>query len=215
MQQTQVTPYLVVHHSPLKRLFDLTFSFFALLLGSPLFLLLALAVFFTSKGPLIYAHKRVGRGGKIFKCYKFRTMHLDADERLHHLLAEDIDLQNEWNQFYKLKNDPRVTPIGNFLRKTSLDELPQFLNVLKGDLSVVGPRPVTEEELKIYGASVNKFLAIRPGLTGPWQVSGRSDTTYRERVELDLTYVEEHSFVGDLRLIIRTIPAMVTSRGAY
>ena len=205
-----------IRHTPLKRIFDLAFSSAVMVLGAPIFLLIAFLVKFTSRGPAFFAHERIGRGGKRFRCYKFRTMHPDAEKRLQDILNSDPNLRLEWNTHYKLKHDPRITWIGKFLRKTSLDELPQFLNVLKGDLSVVGPRPVTEEELhQEVGPHASRFLAIRPGITGPWQVSGRNDTTYHQRICFDIHYIRHRSFLWDLYLILRTIPAMISTRGAY
>lgn len=199
-----------------KRLFDILFSIGAIVIMLPLLLICALAIAFTSKGPIIYGHKRIGRGGKPFTCYKFRTMYQDADKRLKELLESNILLNDEWNRSHKLKNDPRVTAIGRFLRRTSLDEFPQFWNVLRGDLSVVGPRPVVREELiKFYGSNASAVLQVRPGLTGLWQVSGRSETSYEKRVQLDLEYVEKSSLLLDLTIVAKTIPALLNSRGAY
>ncbi len=205
-----------IRHLPLKRIFDIAFSVAVLALGAPVFLLIAFLVRLSSPGPIMFSHERIGRGGKRFRCLKFRTMYPDAENRLHDLLKDNPHLKEEWQRCRKLKNDPRVTTIGRFLRQTSLDELPQFLNVLKGDLSVVGPRPVTEEELiREFGPHANRFLTVRPGLTGPWQVSGRSDTTYQKRVRFDIHYIRHRSFFWDLYLIFRTIPAMISARGAY
>lgn len=200
----------------IKRLFDILFTLGALLIVLPVLLICALLIACTSKGPIIYGHKRVGRGGKLFTCYKFRTMFQDADKRLKELLESNILLSEEWNRNHKLKDDPRVTPIGRFLRRTSLDEFPQFWNVLRGDLSVVGPRPVVKEELiKFYGQNAIAILKVRPGLTGLWQVSGRSETSYEKRVQLDLEYVEKHSLLLDIKIVLKTIPALLYSRGAY
>lgn len=205
-----------VRHIPTKRFFDITFSLLAMFLALPLFIVIGLAVFATSRGKIIYAHRRIGRGGKNFHCFKFRTMYRDADDRLKQLLSSDPELNEEWQKSHKLKNDPRVTPIGRFLRKCSLDELPQFWNVLKGDLSIVGPRPVVEEELQLHiGPKAGKILSIRPGITGLWQVSGRSDTTYDTRIRLDEHYIDNHSLYLDFKLILKTIPAIISSRGAY
>ncbi|MBS4163598.1 Uncharacterized protein PRO82_000901 [Candidatus Protochlamydia amoebophila] len=206
-----------IRHYPLKRIFDITFSIFCLLLGVPIFLTIALAVWLTSPGKIIYSHERIGRGGKTFRCYKFRTMYQDADQRLKDILNKNSHLKKEWDNCFKLKNDPRITSIGNFLRKTSLDELPQFWNVLKGDLSVVGPRPIVQAEVDKYlGLKAYKILSIRPGLTGPWQVSGRSDINcYQKRILLDEYYVDHRSMVLDLKLIAKTIPTMLFSKGAY
>lgn len=206
-----------IKHSPIKRGFDILFSLFVLVCFSPLYLFIAICIFWSSPGPLIYSHKRVGRGGVLFSCYKFRTMYSDADQRLQEILESDPLLKKEWETHYKLKKDPRVTPIGIFLRKTSMDELPQFWNVLKGDLSVVGPRPVVEEEIKQYfGEKAFKILSVRPGLTGPWQISGRSDIScYKKRIALDESYIEKQSLFFDIVLIAKTIPAVVLSKGAY
>lgn len=206
-----------VKHIPIKRAFDIFFSLLTLITGVPFFAFIALVIFFSSPGKIIYSHRRVGRGGKIFNCYKFRTMHSDADVRLKEILTSNSSLRVEWEKTYKLKNDPRVTYIGAFLRKTSLDELPQFWNVLKGDLSIVGPRPVVKEEMDKYlGLKASKILSIRPGLTGMWQVSGRSNIhSYQKRIEFDEYYVDNHSFLLDLKLIAKTIPVMLFSKGAY
>ena len=205
-----------IRHIPLKRIFDLCFSFIVLVLGLPVFFAIALAIRLTSSGKIIYSHERIGRGGRPFRCYKFRTMYRDADRRLKRLLDKDPILRAEWELKRKLKNDPRVTPIGHFLRRTSLDELPQFWNVLRGDLSVVGPRPVVRCELeKFYGVKAKRILSIRPGLTGLWQVSGRNDLTYFARIRLDELYIEKQNLVLDLILILKTIPAMLFPKGAY
>lgn len=205
-----------VRHYPFKRAFDIAFSLLALIVGSPLFLLVALCVRFSSKGRVIYSHERIGRGGKTFRCYKFRTMYRDADHRLKDILSKNPDLKEEWEKKHKLVNDPRVTPVGSFLRKTSLDELPQFWNVLKGDLSVVGPRPVVKAEVQRFlGIRAPLILSVRPGLTGIWQVSGRSNTSYEERLAMDEEYISKQSILLDLKLIARTVPAMVFTRGAY
>ncbi|MDP1880377.1 MAG: sugar transferase [Parachlamydiaceae bacterium] len=206
-----------IKHLPLKRTFDIFFSIFCLIILSPIFLVISILILFTSSGNIIYSHERMGRGGKPFRCYKFRTMYLDADIRLAELLKHDPQLLKEWQQTYKLKKDPRVTAIGNVLRKLSLDELPQFWNVLRGDLSVVGPRPVVKEEFeKYFGTKGYKILSIRPGLTGLWQVSGRSDITcYHKRIQLDEYYVDNQSLLFDLQLILKTIPVMLGQKGAY
>jgi undecaprenyl-phosphate galactose phosphotransferase len=206
-----------IRHIPIKRAFDIIFSMLCLIIGAPLFFIIALMIYITSPGSVIYSHPRIGRGGKVFRCYKFRSMHLDARERLKEILESDPEMKKEWEQTYKLKKDPRVTAIGTFLRKTSLDELPQFWNVLIGDLSVVGPRPVVREEVeKYFGIKAYKILSIRPGLTGLWQVSGRSDINcYQKRIALDEYYVDNQSLALDIKLISKTIPAMIHSKGAY
>lgn len=202
----------------IKRSFDILFSLAILLFFSPLFLLIVFLIRLTSQGNPIFGHERIGRGGKPFMCYKFRTMYVDADApyRLQDLLNRRPDLKEEWEKTHKLKSDPRVTPLGKLLRKTSLDELPQFWNVLKGDLSVVGPRPVVETELKThFGTKAPLIISVRPGVTGLWQVSGRSNTSYAERVLLDETYIKTQSFLLDLKLILKTVPAVFFSKGAY
>lgn len=207
---------LVPQRMPSKRVFDVLFSLFALAVTFPLFMLISFAIRLTSPGKVIYAHERLGRGGKPFKCYKFRTMYANADEKLRHLLRDHPEVKQEWERSYKLKNDPRITPVGRFLRKTSLDELPQFLNVLKGDLSVVGPRPIVQQEAEKYVKEKTPLLlSIKPGLTGLWQVSGRSNTSYERRIELDLLYIEKQSLLLDCKLILKTLPAMFSRDGAY
>ncbi|MBA2369630.1 MAG: sugar transferase [Candidatus Protochlamydia sp.] len=211
------SPAYKIKHIPLKRIFDIFFSILFLCLGLPLFLCIALLIVATSPGKVIYSHERIGRGGKPFRCYKFRSMYRDADTRLKELLLFNPCLRKEWESSYKLKNDPRITRVGSFLRKTSLDELPQFWNVLKGDLSIVGPRPVIKAEMEQHlGIKAYKILSIRPGLTGLWQVSGRSDIQcYEKRIELDEYYVDNRSIGLDLKLIVKTIPVMLFSKGAY
>ncbi len=212
-----------IKHIPIKRAFDILFSLSIIALGLPVFFLIALAIRLTSRGKIIYSHERVGRGGKPFYCYKFRTMRKDADSELKKLLETNSALRKEWEETRKLKNDPRISRVGNFLRRTSLDELPQFWNVLKGDLSVVGPRPVVKAELtKYYGTKSGKILGMRPGLTCFWQVSGRSNMNYETRVKLDEAYIDSHfslsslqTFMLDLKLVLKTIPAMLFSKGAY
>jgi undecaprenyl-phosphate galactose phosphotransferase len=170
----------------------------------------------TSKGPVFFSHERVGRGGKPFQCWKFRTMYPDAQNRLKDILENNPTLQKEWLENQKLKHDPRITTIGKLLRKSSLDELPQFWNVLKGDLSVVGPRPILAEEVaRHYGIKAEKILAIRPGLTGLWQVSGRNNISYSSRVHLDEKYVDTRTLLLDIKLIAKTLPCMIQSKGAY
>lgn len=200
----------------LKRIFDLIFSAAVLVFGFPIFLLLALLVKGSSKGPIFYGSSRIGKEGKSIVCFKFRTMYLDAEKNLEHLLKQNPSLEKEWKENHKLKQDVRITPIGKWLRGLSLDELPQFWNVFCGDLSVVGPRPVTDEELRLhFKDKKDKILSLRPGLTGIWQTSGRNNLPYEERVNLDEKYVDTRSFFLDLKLIFKTIPVMVFSKGAF
>lgn len=200
----------------LKRIFDIFFSLFIIALTSPILLITSICIFFTSKGPIFYKQKRVTLQGKVFDCLKFRTMFKDAEKVLQKILAEDEKKRKEWEVYFKLKEDPRITPFGRFLRKTSIDELPQFFNVLRGDLSVVGPRPMPKDELfKRYGNKAAKVLSVRPGITGLWQISGRNQLSVERRVELDDHYVDNRNFFVDLIIILKTIPAIFSSRGAY
>jgi exopolysaccharide production protein ExoY len=198
-----------------KRAFDVTAACVGLLLLFPLLLLIGLMVKIADRGPIIYMHRRIGRNGKPFFCFKFRTMVPDADTALGHHLAANCQAAAEWRACRKLKDDPRVTPLGLVLRKTSLDELPQLFNILVGNMSIVGPRPVVSAELANYGASVEHYLSARPGLTGLWQISGRNDIDYASRVALDRRYVEEWSFGRDLTIILKTIIVVLSSRGCY
>ncbi len=197
-----------------KRVFDLTAVVVTAPLWAPLMLALAGVVRLTSSGPAFYGHERVGRGGRTIRCLKLRTMVADADTRLAQLLASDPILAEEFARTFKLKHDPRVTRIGRFLRKTSLDELPQLVNVLKGEMSIVGPRPIVEDEMRRYGQYMPIVLSARPGMTGLWQVSGRSDVSYSTRVALDVQYAFGQSFSGDLSIIARTfVRVFQPSRG--
>lgn len=201
----------------LKRAGDIVFSLAVLSLGSPVFLALGLLVKLTSRGPVFYVQQRVGRDYHSFGCIKFRTMRRDADKILSALLSSSPDLEEEFRNDFKLKNDPRITRLGKFLRRSSLDELPQFLNVLRGEMSVVGPRPIVRKELPRYGERMDEVLAVRPGLTGLWQVSGRNNLSYEERVELDVRYARHRSVLMDLRIILKTVMVVLDprDRGAY
>lgn len=200
----------------LKRLFDLAFSFLFLCFFSPVFLLVSIAVKCSSKGPIFYKSRRVGKDGKLFDCFKFRTMYEDAESRLDEILSSNPVFAEEWAQFDKLKFDPRVTSVGRFLRKTSLDELPQFFNVMKGDLSVVGPRPYDlEASARLLEKEASSIFSVRPGITGIWQVSGRNALSFQKRRQLDVLYAERHSFWQDMKLLCKTIPAVLRSKGAF
>jgi len=182
---------------------------------APFFLIVAMMVR-ADGGPAFFAHQRVGRGGKLFGCLKFRSMVIDSQARLEDLLANDPAARAEWDATRKLKNDPRITRIGRFLRSTSLDELPQLINVLRGEMSLVGPRPVQEAEIdRYYGASAAHYMAVRPGITGLWQVSGRSETSYESRVALDVAYVSRPSLLADIAILLRTPVAVLSRRGAH
>lgn len=198
----------------LKRAMDVLGAGALLLLAGPVMLLLAWLVR-GDGGPAFYAHRRVGRGGEAFGCLKFRSMVVDSQARLDALLASDADARAEWEATRKLRQDPRVTRIGRFLRATSLDELPQLFNVLRGEMSLVGPRPVIQSELdQFYGAAAAHYISVRPGITGLWQVSGRSDTSYAQRVALDVAYVASPSLWQDIRILLRTPIAVLSRRGA-
>lgn len=203
----------------LKRLFDVLFSLSFILAFSPIYFLLALLIKCDSRGPILYVGKRLGKGGGYINIFKFRTMYIDAEERLKEMLENNPKMKEEWQVFQKLHDDPRCTRVGKFLRRTSLDEFPQFLNVLLGDLSVVGPRPHYIEELEEKDNSPLKkyahlVLAVKPGITGLWQISGRSHLSYEDRVELDSLYYKKQSFFYDLKVVLKTIPLVLISRGA-
>lgn len=192
-----------------KRAVDLLISLTALIAAAPLFLVIALLIKITAGGPVFYSHSRVGFQGRKFGCLKFRTMIETSETALTALLENDPVSLSEWRVSRKLRRDPRVTPLGHVLRKLSLDELPQFINVLKGEMSCIGPRPVVEEELKMYGASAASYKSTRPGLTGLWQVSGRSRTSYKRRIALDRYYATHWSLMLDISVLLRTIPAVL------
>ena len=199
-----------------RRTFDIGFASFALLVTAPIALVLVVLIRLTSEGPAMYQHRRLGLHGRKFDCLKFRTMVPDADLVLEQLLQESEESRAEFEATHKLKDDPRVTKVGRVLRKTSLDELPQFINVLRGEMSVVGPRPIVDAEIPRYGPDLPVVLSVRPGLTGLWQVSGRNDIDYAQRVALDREYVMTQSIWRDLSIIVRTATVMVKrENGAY
>lgn len=197
-----------------KRAFDMIVAALFLLTFSPLLLLVAAAVRLGSPGPVLFGHTRVGHDGRPFRCWKFRSMVTDGDAVLEAHFASNPGARAEWEATRKLKDDPRVTPLGRVMRAYSVDELPQFFNVLLGDMSLVGPRPVVVEELERYGPAAAAYLAARPGLTGLWQISGRSDTSYGQRVALDSRYAAEWSLALDARILLRTVPVVLAARGA-
>tara|TARA_B100000989_G_scaffold133506_1_gene99173 strand:+ start:2472 stop:3125 length:654 start_codon:yes stop_codon:yes gene_type:complete len=201
----------------IKIFFDLLFSLLFLVACLPLFLMISLFIKLSSRGPIFFLQERIGKNNIPFKCIKFRTMYPEAKDILENLLAKDDKFKEEFEKNHKIKNDPRITTIGKFLRKSSLDELPQFINVLRNEMSIVGPRPIVKEEKAKYGKNLKKFLSIKPGITGLWQVSGRNNLTYKRRVFLDLNYVRNHNFLMDIRIIIRTFGVILfpLDRGAY
>jgi exopolysaccharide production protein ExoY len=198
-----------------KRAFDFSGALIAILLLLPLFCLIALVIKLWDRGPVLYRHRRVGLNGKVFDCLKFRSMIVDAETVLSCHLAADAEAAREWEEIRKLKQDPRISPLGFTMRKTSIDELPQLLNILKGDMSFVGPRPIVADEMPKYGPSIRHYFSARPGLTGPWQISGRNDVDYPTRVALDREYVQAWSLWRDLAIIAKTARIVVTSRGCY
>ncbi|HZO90242.1 MAG TPA: exopolysaccharide biosynthesis polyprenyl glycosylphosphotransferase [Chthonomonadaceae bacterium] len=206
-----ITPLQPVPYAAAKRGLDILLALLLLIAAAPLMALIAALVKLTSRGPAIFKQTRIGLGGKPFTCYKFRSMCADAESRRQHLLH----LNEVSGPVFKIKNDPRVTPIGRILRKYSLDELPQLFNVLQGDMSLVGPRPPVAQEVAQYGERERRRLAVKPGLTCLWQVNGRSHIAFDRWVELDLLYIETMSFWGDIKILLQTIPAVLTGRGAH
>ncbi len=196
-----------------KRLFDIFASSLALIVLTPLLVVISAIIYTYDRGRPVFVHKRVGQDGNSFGCLKLRSMAMNAEERLKELLASSTEMRREWEESQKLDNDPRITRIGNFLRKTSLDELPQLLNVLKGEMSLVGPRPIVHDELARYGDHAPSYLRLRPGMTGPWQTTGRNDVSYHERVQMDVAYERDITFAEDLRIMLMTVVTMLRRTG--
>lgn len=213
--------YSSIHHDlkqrVLKRSFDFIFSLIALILLSPVFIIVAALIKIISpEGPVFFGHKRIGQHGKFFRVYKFRSMVPDAEQRLKKMLDENPEIKAEYEKDFKLKNDPRIIPgIGDFIRKSSIDELPQFFNSLIGDMSVVGPRPIVEKEIAKYGKYATKLYSVKAGVTGLWQVSGRNDIDYDERVALDMEYIDNQSLWLDIKIVFQTVMVMIFRKGAY
>jgi exopolysaccharide production protein ExoY len=199
---------------PVKRYFDIGIAVVALILLAPLLMCIICLLSMASRGPVFYRHRRIGFAGSEFGCLKFRTMRAYSEEEFKAYLQQNCEARKEWGETRKLKRDPRVTPVGAFLRKTSLDELPQLINIIKGEMSLVGPRPVTRQELEQYGSHIGYYLRARPGLTGVWQISGRSNTSFQERVVLDTQYVRDWSFGVDLKILVLTVPCVIAARGS-
>ena len=217
MQINKTQYFKKKYYKIIKTIFDLFFALIILVVGSPIFIIIALLVKLSSRGPIFFLQKRIGKNKKSFNCIKFRTMHPEAEDILENLIINNEALRKEFEETHKLKNDPRITNIGKFLRKTSLDEIPQFLNVIKMEMSIVGPRPIVKKEILKYGKSYKKVISIKPGITGLWQVSGRNNLSYKRRVTLDCLYVDNMSPIIDLRIIIRTFGVIFfpNDRGAY
>ena len=200
------TFYLIV-----KRTIDMLGALIGLVLLSPIFLIVAIAIKLDSKGPIIFGHNRKGLHGKDIKVYKFRTMYENSQEIFNNFTKEQ---KEEFYKNFKLENDPRVTKIGDFLRRTSIDELPQLINILNGSMSIVGPRPIVQKEIDLYGDYANKLFSVVPGLTGYWQANGRSDTTYEERIKMDMYYIDNRGFWLDFKIIIKTFGSVLKGEGA-
>jgi lipopolysaccharide/colanic/teichoic acid biosynthesis glycosyltransferase len=197
------------------RIIDVTASVVALVFLAPLFIVIALLIKIQDGGPVLFAHHRIGRGGQSFRCLKFRSMVVNAEERLREHLASNAEARKEWAENQKLRKDPRITPVGVFLRKSSIDELPQIINVLLGEMSLVGPRPIVTSEIAHYGRSFRHYCCVRPGITGLWQVSGRNDVSYRRRVALDRAYVRCRGLGLYVVIMFKTVPAVLRSSGCY
>lgn len=194
-----------------KRFFDIVLASIGMIVLSPIFLIISLAIKLESKGPIFFKHTRIGKDGKIIKIYKFRSMVNNAEDMIKEFTPEQM---KEYRENYKLTNDPRITKVGKFLRKTSLDELPQLINIIKGDLSIIGPRPVVADELKKYGTNTRKFLSVTPGLTGYWAANGRSCTSYEQRMQMELFYIDNLSWKMDIKVFFKTIEAVIKREGA-
>ena len=194
---------------------DVLLSLAALVFFAPILVIVAAAIKIQDGGPILFGHTRLGFGGRAFRCWKFRSMVVDAEERLGALLVRDPVARAEWEADHKLRRDPRVTPLGRFIRITSLDELPQLLNVLRGEMSLVGPRPIVADEAPRYGRWFRHYCAVRPGITGLWQVSGRNDVGYRQRVAMDVLFARSRSPTRYLGILVMTLPAVVRRHGSY
>ena len=199
----------------LTRAIDVCIAGLALVFLAPLMGIIALICRLSDPGPVFYGQLRCGKGGRMFRCLKFRSMVVDADRRLEDLLNSDPAARAEWTATHKLISDPRITPVGRFLRKSSLDELPQLINVLRGDMSLVGPRPIVPGEIIHYGRYIAQYYLVLPGITGMWQVSGRSETNYRRRVALDLLFIRRRSLYLYTKILVLTVPAVLLRKGAY
>ncbi len=200
---------------PLCRIFDIVVALAVILFTAPLLIAIALGVKLHDGGPALFGHQRIGLGGRTFRCFKFRSMVVDAEAKLAALLTSDPQARAEWELDFKLRQDPRITPLGDFLRRSSLDELPQLFNVLLGDMSIVGPRPIVKSEVERYGARIESYHAVRPGITGLWQVSGRNDVSYRRRVAMDAVYARGKCLSWDVKILLLTVPAVFLAKGSY
>jgi exopolysaccharide production protein ExoY len=205
----------VDHNNFILRAIDIIIASLLAAFLLPLFITISVLILLQGDGPIIFVQRRIGQSGKLFPCLKFRTMVSDAEVRLALLLAADVAAREEWQQDYKLRRDPRITALGHFLRKTSLDEFPQLFNVLRGDMSLVGPRPIVVEEAPRYGRHIRHYCDVRPGITGLWQISGRNNVSYRRRVACDVLYARRQSATLNIWIMLRTIPAVLAANGSY
>ena len=214
--KNKITKFLL-NYKFLKRLCDFTLAFLAIILFFPIFIIIAFLIKANSRGPIFFIQRRIGKNKKEFSCYKFRTMHPEADFMLREILKTNLDIKKEFERNQKILNDPRITAIGKFLRFTSLDEIPQILNILKGEMSFIGPRPIIKEEIIRYQDSFEKAFSVLPGMSGLWQVSGRNKLSYKRRIQLDLIYAKNINFLLDLNIFFRTIGVILVpfDRGAY
>jgi lipopolysaccharide/colanic/teichoic acid biosynthesis glycosyltransferase len=212
--KSSVFSSLIRCDGPLCRSIDIVIALVALIFFLPLLGILAIAIKLLDPGPVLFLHRRIGQHGKYFHCYKLRTMVVDADVRLNALLQNDPKSRAEWLRDQKLRHDPRITPIGRLLRQSSLDELPQLFNILRGEMSLVGPRPIIESEVVRYGRYFDDYTRSRPGLTGLWQVSGRNSTTYRRRVAMDVIYARRRTLSLNVGIMFMTVPAVLLARGS-
>ena len=212
----KITKFLL-NYKFLKRLCDFTLACLVIILFIPIFLIIAFLIKASSRGPILFIQRRIGKNKKEFSCYKFRTMHPEADFMLREIFKTDLGIKKEFERNQKILNDPRITPIGKYLRFTSLDEIPQILNILKGEMSFIGPRPIIQEEIKRYEDSFEKAFSVLPGMSGLWQVSGRNKLSYKRRIQLDLIYAKNINFLLDLNIFFRTIGVILIpfDRGAF
>ena len=206
---------LIANDPMLARIIDRVGAALLLVIVLPLMLFIAIGITLASPGPIFFKQQRIGRSGQLFWCYKFRTMYVDADQQLNALLSKCEQSRDEWEKDRKLRDDPRVFAFGRFLRKSSLDELPQLFNILRGEMSLVGPRPIVESEASKYGRYIVHYCAVRPGLTGLWQISGRNDTSYRRRIAFDVVYARKGRVGDNIRIILQTVPAVLVAKGSY
>jgi exopolysaccharide production protein ExoY len=195
--------------------FDFFLALVALVILAPLMIMVTAAILIQDGKPIIFAHRRIGKDGRTFRVFKFRSMAVEAEERLARVLAEQPQARAEWTRDHKLRNDPRITRLGAFLRRSSLDELPQLFNVLRGEMSLVGPRPIVREEIEKYGRRFRNYASVKPGITGLWQVSGRNDVRYGTRVAMDCLYARRHSLALYLWILAVTVPAVLSRSGSY